>query len=448
MKQKITRHKEFLMVRKYNQYTRFLLKTKGIIGLAYRIGMLQQRFDLSGNNMKKVILEIDQLGKEYHYKPTLVVPAVVLKRYQHFFTHLAKDNLEFAIHGYSHKNYKLLSLEEQISSIKRAKEVFKELNINCYGFRAPYLSWNDNTVSAVQHSNLVWESDKTIIWNGTIESHKIKINRFHQKAIHFLYNPYDAKKNISIPRLVGNVVRIPILLPDDEILIDRLGCKNSERIEEIWSEMYEGICKRGEIFVLQLHPERFQFCKYAMKNLLNKASKQDVWITSMKDVSEWWKEKNYFKFTFQKHSQKGYRIHCKCTDRATVLCRNIGKQSTESFFYKDYRHVKGREFFIQSSKKPCVGVNSKCSKKVVQFLRNEGFHTETSDEDLDYSIFLEGYETFDHHDELELLKTIENNPNPVIRYWRWPDEKKSALLTTHDLDSLTIQDFVYRIFEN
>jgi len=400
--------------------------------------------------MKKAILEIEQIGKKYKYESALITPAVILKRHRNFLRHLSDETLEFAIHGYEHRDFKPLSLDEQTVQIKKAQDLYKELGVPAYGFRAPYLSLNSYTTEAVRKNNFLWESHEAMIWNGFSNYSLSKFRHFMANAIHQLYNPFDAQKNIGIPRLQDGVVCIPVTLPDDEILIDRLGIKDLNRIENIWTEILKKIIHRGDIFVLQLHPERFAICRKAMEGLLKKASspKQNIWVTGMREVAEWWKEKSQFKLTFQNVSRKKYQVHCKCTDRATVLCRNFCSETSQAPFYRDYHLIEEREFYIKSENlKPCIGVHPRCSKTLRNFLEDEGFPYEVSDLNSKCSIFLEEYETFARKDEMTLLSRIEENPNPIVRYWLWPNETRSAFVTTHDLDCLTLTDFLLKAFE-
>ena len=435
-------------VRKLCEHLAFTLKTKGVVGFILRIGMLIRRFDFSGNKMKASVHQIKQLGKKYKYRPAMIVPGVVLKRHHRLLNHSSHIDLEFAIHGYTHRNFKPLGLDEQISEIQKAKSVFENLQIRAYGFRAPYLSWNGQTGEAVQRSNLLWESDETFIWNGFKKSGLFKLRHSMEKGIDVLYSPLDGRKSVVIPRLQGDIVRIPIALPDDEILIDRLGIRDSNRIGQLWSEILESTHQCGHIFVLQLHPERFATCRKPMEMLLDKAlnSKGDVWVTGMKEVAEWWKEKSRFEFTFESVPHRGYRVHCKCTERAMILARNLNGSALQVPFYRDYYKIGEREFLVKSEDlKPCIGVHSQCSQELLKFLGDEGFPYEVSDNSAGYSLFLKDYETFGRKNELDLLRRIEESPNPIVRYWLWPDGRKSAFATSHDLDCVTLTDFVFRL---
>ena len=290
------------LISKLTTYLRFAFSTKGFIGFVLRIGMLIERFDIRGKKMKRAVREIELVGKKYNYKPVIPIPAIILKRHYKFLCHLSNENLEIAIHGYTHINYKPLSLEEQIAHLVKAKNAFKTYRLPVDGFRAPYLSWNRHTTEAVQKNNLLWQSNNTFIWNDLARNQLSKWRHFMEMAIHRLYNPLDAQDNVIIPRQQGELVSIPITLPDDEILIDRIGIKDSNRIGDIWTEILERAHVRGDIFVLQLHPERYQMCKKSMEALLKKAtsSMHGIWIVSMKEVAEWWKEKSRFVFKFEK----------------------------------------------------------------------------------------------------------------------------------------------------
>lgn len=429
------------------RYLWFVVTTKGFIGAVIRLCMLMARFDFSGKKMQKAICEIEDVGKRYGYEPAILIPAIVLQRHSTFLGSLQHRSLEIGIHGYRHILFEPLSLEQQVSQIQKAKDVFRECKVFATGFRSPYLSYSSQTIKAVQENDLLWQSNESFIWNNSASSVLPRLRQFTANAIRLLYKPLEAQGNVIIPRLCGRVVCIPITLPDDEILVDRIGVRDPEEIEQIWSEIFEMNHQRGGIFVLQLHPERFPFCRQALLSLLERASSsnQPVWISSMNDIAMWWREKQQFKFTFQKSSPDGYSVHCMCTDRATVICRNCHRERSRPRFYQDYHIVEGTDFFVESGNlKPCIGVHTRCSKALLGFLEDEGFYYEITDNIGEYSLFLDDYATFSMEDEKALLDRIEESHNPIVRYWRWPNQTRSALATTHDLDCFTLPDFFLR----
>lgn len=433
--------------RQVTNYVRYVFRSKGFIGFFLRAGMLVRRFDLSGNKMKKAVSDIEQFGRKYKYKPALIIPSIVLRRHHRFFDVMTKESLEFCAHGYTHRDFKPLSLDEQVTQIRMARDVFNNFDLPVYGFRSPYLSRNSFTTEAIGKNDFLWESNETMIWKGYLKSQEINSKRLMRDCVHLLYNPHDARKSAAIPRLRGDVVCIPVTLPDDEILVDRLGIEDSKIIEDVWMAMLDKTKRRGEIFVLQLHPERFEVCKDAMQSLLSKASdpEQGIWVTSMKEVAEWWKERSRFKFRFESERRKGFRVHCQCTDRAIVLCRDRHTRISNGSVCRGYRTIADRDFFVESGKtKPCIGVPPDCPKTLLDFLRDEAFFWEVSNNGSEYSLFLGEYDTFCREDEKTLLAKIERNPDPIIRYWRWPKGMRSAFVTSHDLDCLTLTDFLFR----
>ena len=432
---------------KVTEYLRFVFRTKGIIGFFSRMGMLLKWYDLSGKKMKRAVSEIQQIGKKYSYRPALIIPSVVLRRYNRFFDLFSNDGLELFAHGHVHKDFKSLNLSKQVAQIGSAGEIFNNFDMPIYGFRSPYPRRNGYTAETIQKNNFQWESNETLICNDYLVSQEIKLNSLMRNAIHLLYSPIDVQEDVVIPRILGEIVGIPVTLPDDEILIDRLGITDSNTIEGIWGNILEKTREQGGIFVLQLNPERFAIYRDATEGLLNRASRpgQGIWLTSMKEVAEWWKEKSQFEVGFGSVPQKGYMVKCKCTDRAVVLCRNHSSEDSQTFFYRDYHTTKQREFFVVSGNlKPCIGVCPRCSGMLLNFLKDEGFAFEVSQDSSKYSLFIEGYEIFNRKDEQTLLNMIEESTNPIIRYWRWPQGKRCAFVTSHDLNCLTLIDFLFK----
>jgi hypothetical protein len=73
---------------------------------------------------------------------------------------------------------------------------------------------------------------------------------------------------------------------------------------------------------------------------------------------------------------------------------------------------------------------------------------EQSNHPEDYGFYLNDLTQFTEADEKPLLERIEQSNAPLLRYWRWPHQARSALSITGDIDSITLIDFVLRIFEN
>ena len=175
-------------MRRFIHYVCFVLRSKGLSGVLPRIMMLLSRFDLSGKKMKDAVAGINALGAKYNFMPAMIVPAVVLQKHRSLLQYASDSNLEFAIHGYAHKNHRPWSLEKQQQELAKAKAVFDGLGMPYCGFRAPYLSCNSNTNDALESAGLLWNSDQGFMWpydTGGLSAQGYKLNG----AIDFLYAP-------------------------------------------------------------------------------------------------------------------------------------------------------------------------------------------------------------------------------------------------------------------
>lgn len=66
------------------------------------------------------------------------------------------------------------------------------------------------------------------------------------------------KRFLIIARTYGITPKRPVTLPDDETIMDRLNITEPQKINEIWKSLFEQSYGRGELFTLQLHPERIE----------------------------------------------------------------------------------------------------------------------------------------------------------------------------------------------
>jgi hypothetical protein len=430
-------------------YLLHVLKTKGFIGIPFRVAMLIKRFDLDGHLMNSIVHEIETLGQEFGYAPAMIVPAVVVKRHAKAMSDVFHSSLEWGVHGHTHKSFRHFSLSRQKDELKKAKSLFSELGIDVHGFRAPYLSWTEDTLQAVGESDLCWDSDQSYMWDVPGQLMPKKTKWISEKAIRSFYNPLDARDHIVIPRLCNGVINIPVTLPDDEIIIDRFGIRDDTQISAIWMHVLEETVARGSIFVLQLHPERYPICQGAMRSLLEVARNpgKSIWTTGMNDVAEWWLHKRAFKFDFESLPNNEVKVRVNCDDRAAILGRNIACDVKTEPFDEHYELIRAKAFTLGPGKHlPCIGIPSGSPDSLYGFLDDMGFAYETMAARANYSLILDAYDSFGPDDEMALLQQIHATPNPILRFGLWPAPYKSAFLTSHDLDCVTLTDFLLRVF--
>ncbi len=98
-------------------------------------------------------------------------------------------------------------------------------------------------------------------------------------------------------------------------------------------------------------------------------------------------------------------------------------------------------FILQTSLRPVIGVTQGSNDKDVHCLINEGFVVEPESEPGQCAFVLDSSSSLNSR---QLLETVNQARGPLLRFWRWPDQYKSALAITADVDAITIWDFVRR----
>ena len=74
-----------------------------------------------------------------------------------------------------------------------------------------------------------------------------------------------------------------------------------------------------------------------------------------------------------------------------------------------------------------VGLPASTPEPVVALLREQGYFVDTTDTAARCAIYLDA-STLDGLTQVQLVDRIEASPGPLVRYWRWPNGAKSALL--------------------
>jgi hypothetical protein len=336
----------------------------------------------------------------------------------------------------------MLTSEEQRESIGRAAALFREVGVSYVGFRGPYLRFNYGTEEAVQARGLQYHSSQAV--DFPVLSPEAQQNEGYRLA-RKLYSARDANIAVVRPRNRKGVVEIPVAIPDDEIMVDRLHL-DAESQAVAWLAILEITYSRGELFTVQLHPERIFDCDYALCATLE-ASRQrqpEVWIATLEEIAAWWLRRERVALTVNEVPGGRFRIRIEGSPDATLLVRGLPGVESDAWQGAD-RVTWLRDFTVAASMKPVIGVSHSSSAALLEFLREEGFPVELADERGRHAIYL--HVPNERFDEQAILAEIEANPGPLVRLWRWPAGARSALAVTGDLDSVTLQDFLLRQWE-
>lgn len=426
-----------------------LSKSRGARNLLARIRTVMARFGLSSKRFHRLLKDYQALTRELGCVPTFPITAVVLQRHPRIIRDLHDQGVEFAVHGYVHIDYGVIPEAEQSTHYQNAVDIFQACRVPFTGFRAPFLRVNDRTFPALSRVGFPYDSSLAVHWDVIEKSQYTEEAWGEYLRVLEFYQSQPAEARPVLPGFFNGSVEIPISMPDDEITVERLGITEPEEIAKIWEAIVRKTYASGEMFTIQLHPERIAECGLALSRAvgLAKTYNPPVWIATLREIAEWWQERAGFSFDISPQDDGKYLIKAECSPRATVLVKNGKTGVPADAWYEGYKIVTEREFALESPRRPVIGVNEDSSAEALSFLRNEGYIVEKNNRPSDYTLYLDNLKDFTRDDERGLVDRIDESDATLVRYWRWPDRARSAASVTGDIDSITISDFVLRIIE-
>lgn len=427
-----------------------LSKTRGIKNLILRITSIFRRFGFSSKGFESKLDRYSKAARSMGCKPTFGITAVTLARHPSFIKKLSEQGTEIAVHGYIHTDYGMLSAQEQTRHFKKAIKIFQDCRIPFVGFRAPYLRINGTSPETLFNLGFTYDSSHPIHWK-VIERSQFPENLWGQyNRLLEYYKHRNSNYHLALPRLINRFIEIPVSIPDDEMLIDRLDIKDNEEISRIWGSILKSTYDGGELFTMSFHPERIENCEDALLSVLRQAGDltPHVWVATLQEIAGWWSERDNFSFEVIPEGKNMYRVKAHCSDAATILIKNCKVDAVTTDWSYGYRAVNARDFMLESPLRPFIGVSPSASAGALKFLKSEGFMVEQSTQPQNYGIYLSNLHKFQEIDEKPFSRLLEKSAAPHIRFWRWPESAKSALSVTGDIDSITLIDFGLRIVEN
>jgi len=211
-------------------------------------------------------------------RPTIPITASVLERHPEILRSL--HDADLAVHGYRHISYADLPFDEKRSDLDAACTVFSNLGLIVRGFRAPYLRADRETLDLVRSRGFLFDSSGTQF--ALPAGHPIT------RAVRLLIaTRYGTDSVAPAVAMHPTLVEMPVSLPDDEILVDGLGLRNTTGLWHAFEAMMEVASSTGSHLILQVHPERFHICEAALELLIEKAIDTGGWLTPLSEASDW-----------------------------------------------------------------------------------------------------------------------------------------------------------------
>jgi hypothetical protein len=422
-------------------------KAKGRLALAKRAVQIISYYGLTPSKMAQALDRFGQILREFHCGATFPITAVAVERNTKVIEkHLAQD-IEFAIHGYRHIDYSQLPPEEQVVHLRRAYDAFTSAGIPFKGFRSPYLRFNEHLLEAAREVGLAYLSNQPILWDVLDGEYFSSAARTAYRRAIALYAPWSANEQPAVPHLHDELVEIPVSLPDDEMLLDRLGDEAKGLVERAWSRMLTESHQREELFTLQLHPERIARCTLALRTLLAQARALNppVWVARLQEIAAWWRDRSMATVTVTHMDGGKLSLSLKGPDGITFLVRSVEAEmeSPTRPWVHGYRRCATQRLMLETDIRPFIGVPADASPELVNYLREQGYIVEASDNSQRYSVYLDQARAIPE-DRRSLLTEIEADKKPLVKLGRWPGNNCSALAITGDVDALTLWDFGLR----
>ena len=426
----------FIMKRIIYFFSRF--KTMTFIGLFSRITTIFLRYGMSPRRFGNAVIPMVALCKKYGVTPSFPVTASAVHRNPGFFRNLQGMGADLAIHGLLHLDYTQLDIHSVENHYARAKEIFENAQIKYNGYRFPYLRRNPERVNLLENAGFEWESSEVISWPGI---HKAEVSNLQWDAYQKILQTYQAlpvEETVSLPYFRNNIVEIPVSIPDDDILIERVKFP-SDLISYIWQSMLQRTAELHEMLVLQLHPERFREFEDPLNQILLSLSDfPEGWKASLDDIHTWWKMRETAHVEVVKTHSDTWNVHAKLPDSGSVVVRNLQPHKYTKKLDDKSGFVNTNSFQIQSEKMPVIGLHPDCPKWMADHLKNDGYPLQVTTDANTCACFASPDSARNHR---ELSDFVQKCEYPLVQVWRWPDMKSWCFCVSGDIDGITLMDF-------
>lgn len=414
---------------------------KGLQNAFRRLTSIASRYGITPRKMDLALEHFGNLLTQYDAGASFPITAAALARSKGVIEKYQAKNIEFAVHGFHHVDHSILSFDQQIADFTKARRTFGERGIISSGFRSPYLRYHDKTIRAISESGFIYDSSSSLYWDVLDGEEPVP----YRNVLAF-YGAQPASIYPALPRITKGIVEIPYGLPDDESLIERLTFSSMDEMSKPWLKILKATYQSGELFTLGLHPERIYHCEVPLKEVLIEARKlvPRVWIARLDEIAQWWMKRANVKPVILSVQPGEYFVKLKRIQGLTVLGRKIEFISPSKEWDESYRIAQGNTIQFRSSVRPFIGISPDSDPSLGSFLRQQGFIIESAHIPHTHSVYLD-YPEFSREAEKSLLGELENHEGPLLRFGRWPNETKSALCITGDIDALTIWDYLLRV---
>ena len=408
--------------------------------LARRAVSLARRYGVRDRKARERVSRCVEALAPFEVMPTFATPGSVIERAPEFFRELQSMGVEFAIHGYHHVDFRSLEPDAARAQFERAADAFSRNGISFTGFRCPYLSYSDGLAPYIPEGCFEYSSNDAIRWDVL----PVRDGGATFEQLAEFYGASPASDTVATPRFRGSLVEIPVSLPDDLQLLDGLRLPTDE-VGTAWGAILEKTHERGELFAPLFHPESFDSLRSAIEDVLRqaRARRPKVWMTQLRDIARWWKERAWFEATTSVDGRL-LQVDFRCSDRGTVLARDWTGGGNTTAWADRYRVLSDRTVRVDPNERPFLGITSS-REQTVRLFREQGYLLETGESASSCTVRIDERLDSTFKSDVERLAYVESTPGPLLKFSRWPNQASSALCFSGDLDALSLREYTDRL---
>jgi hypothetical protein len=248
----------------------YTLRQCGLITTARKAVRTVSRYGFTSTRILDNLQMYSDFFKKYGITGNIFIPAKCVQENYHFFKNHDLQNIRLGVHGYVHIDYSTVPLDIQDIHFRKSYEVFTSLGIEDVGFRAPYGRLCKNSIKILASIGYKFDSSRVFVFKEAISD-----NREVRSAIQH----YD-QVSTNGPTYQQRLPCLPFTLPDDELLVERMGCNAKEALS-IWCEMIHQMSSLNNLIVLQIHPNRLRELSGTLESIVKIAMSENIEITDI-----------------------------------------------------------------------------------------------------------------------------------------------------------------------
>jgi len=215
-----------------------------------------------------------------------VVGSNINERRARFLKSVSHDRFEIAVHGFTHKDFSGISEEQLKEDVRRAKKAFEAYGFSPTGYRAPYLRSGRGLLRILSELGFTYSSSVTKVSDHSMSENKILLERCDEIALE-VYGTHPTTAETITDRIENGIIEIPVSLPDDEILIDRVGINDDAMLTSILEDIVHESFKLNSYAVIQIHPERYPIFRNALLSMREEMKRDSgVHFISLTELSK------------------------------------------------------------------------------------------------------------------------------------------------------------------